>query len=145
LRFNHRFAVAVLAIGLSLGGCAKLVEATQFISTASAAVEDLSVSPEMVLIASNSFDAVQVTATNYLRLKRCTGDNGPICRDPAVTPSIIAMIKAGRVARDDLQKFMRDHPGSLGKTGLYSALTQSVTTIQAMMATYIAATAGAKP
>lgn len=145
MRFNHKFAVAVVAIGLSLGGCAKLVEATQFISTASAAVEDLTVSPEMVLIASNSFDAVQVTATNYLRLKRCTGDNGPICRDPTVTPTLIAVIKSGRVARDDLQKFMRDHPGALGKTGLYNALIQSVGTIKGMIATYAAATEGAKP
>jgi len=143
-----RSIAVVAALALSLGGCAglqKVSDAVGFVTSAAAAVENVQVSPEMVLIASNSFDAVQVTATNYLRLKRCTGTNGPLCRDPAYTPTIIATVKAGRVARDDLQKFMRDNPGSLGKTGLYNALVQSIGTIKEMVATYAAATEGAKP
>lgn len=148
MKFNYRFSAAVFGVALALGGCAKLVETAQFVSTANAAVQDLTVSPEAVLIASNAFDAVQVTATNYLRLKRCTGENGPLCRDPDYTKTLIASIKTGRQARDDLQQFLRDNPGKLGKAGLYNALVQSIDSIRGMIATYTAASAattGAKP
>lgn len=132
--------LAVLALALSLTGCARFTEKVGFVADKVQSVIDVvsgaTVSPEAVVVASNTFNAVQVTATAYLRLKPCSDISGPICRDRAVSKPLIAAVKAGRIARDDLQRFMKEHPGQLGPGGLYDALTQSIDTLQAMFVQY---------
>jgi hypothetical protein len=122
---------AVLALGLS--GCA-----TQFgqkVEGVYSAITGATVDPQSVIVASNIFDGLQRTATNYLRLKKCNGST-PICRDPGATGKIIPAIRSGRVARNNLQQFMKDHPGQLGPTGLYDALEASISTLQLAFAQY---------
>lgn len=116
-------------LALSLVGCANLQNAYNTVTGAS-------VSPTAVYVAANSFDAVEVTATNYLRLKKCSPSSGPVCRDPAATAKIIPAVRSGRVARNNLLAFMKANPGQLGPVGLYNALTSATQTLQQVEATY---------
>ena len=121
--------IIAAALALSIAGCANLQNAYSTLTGAS-------VSPTAVYVAANSFDAVEATATNYLRLKRCTGSNGPVCRDPKATAQIIPAVRAGRVARTNLENFLAQNPGQLGPTGLYNALNSATATLQAIYSQY---------
>lgn len=120
--------VPALLLALALAGCASLTKTWD-------AVTGATVSPAAVIVAANAFDALEVTATNYLRLKKCNGTN-PVCRDPAVTKIIVPAVRSGRVARNNLEQFLKDNPGKLGPSGLYNALTSSINTLQGVIATY---------
>lgn len=120
----------VAALALGIGGCAQLNTLYQTATTLS----DASVSPTAVIVAANSFDAIEVTATNYLTLPKCP--KATICRDPQATKVLIPAIKSGRIARNNLKAFLRTHPGQLGSKGLYDALNASITTIQGVINQY---------
>ena len=122
----RKIAIAC-AIALSLGGCANLQNAWGVLTS-------VQVTPQAVSIAGNTFDALEATATNYLRLAKCTGSNGPICRDPAASKKIISAVRSGRVARNNLEQFFADHPGQLGPQGLYDAFNAAISTLQTILA-----------
>lgn len=121
---------AVFAITVLLSGCAGGVRGTWDLLASS------QVSPTLVIVAGNSFDALEVTATNYLRLPRCNSFNGPVCRSPQVTVKLIPAVRAGRVARNNLERFLREHPGQLADQGLYDALTATTQTLQDIIVQY---------
>lgn len=118
-----------LLLALSLGACANLQNTWNTLTSAQVTVTT-------VAVAGNTFDALEATATAYLRLPRCNGTNGPACRDPKATAKIIPAVRAGRVARNNLEQFFVDHPGQLGPQGLYDALQASISTLQSVIATY---------
>lgn len=128
--------IIIAALALSLGGCA-----TQFgerISSAISTIESVAsgtVSPQAIYIARNAFDTVEVSATNYLNLKRCP-TNAPFCRDPSATAQLIPAIRSGRDARNAATLFLKQHPNQLGTQGLYDALTTSTDTIKGILARY---------
>ena len=115
--------IIVVAIALGISGCASLQHGWDVLTSTQ-------VSPQLVSVAGNSFDALEATATNYLKLTKCTGNNNPICRDPAITKRIISAVRTGRVARANLEQFFHDHPGQLGPAGLYDAMTAAIATLQ---------------
>ncbi len=121
--------IATLLIILSLAGCAQLQNDWNVLTTSQVTITTVSV-------AGNTFDALETTATSYLQLPRCTGTNGPICRDPAATKKIISAVRSGRVARNNLEQFFVDHPGQLGPQGLYDALQSAIATLQAVISQY---------
>ena len=124
---------AMLTVGaLVVSGCA----VTDPIGSAYTVLTETKVSREAVVVARNAFNAAEVTATNYLSLRRCTGTNDPVCRDPALRAPIVAAVRAGRDARNRLTAFMNEHPGELGPQGLYDALRASTSAIQGLVATY---------
>ena len=118
----------VCLLAISLGACAGLTNTYNLLSGAS-------VSPTAVYVAANAFDAVEATATNYLKLPKCNGSN-PVCRDPKATAQIIPAVRSGRVARTNLENFIAQNPGSLGPVGMYNALTSATATLQAIINTY---------
>lgn len=116
-----------LALALGLGACTNLQNAFSTLTGAS-------VSPEVVYIARNSFDTLEVTATNYIRY--CTVKRGaPGCNDTAIK-SLIPAVRSGRVARNNLTQFLKDNPGALGPAGLYNALVTATNTLQSVEAQY---------
>lgn len=137
LSFGRRLPLLmqIALLSVALGGCAQWQAIEQKVSTVVSAVSGATVNPQAVLVASNIFDGLEVTATNYLRLATCNGTT-PVCRDPAATKEIIPAVRSGRVARNNLQQFFRDHPGQLGPQGLYDALQTSIATLQAAYAKY---------
>ena len=118
----------VLASALSLGGCANLQNAWDVVTSAK-------VSPAAVVIAANSFDAVEKTATNYVGY--CSPNPAPAgCNDNVIQTRLIPAIRSGRTARNSLEAFLQAHPGELGDKGVYDALISSTTTIKAIVANY---------
>lgn len=125
--------LAIVLLSLSLTGCTTFDR----IQNSFVAINSATVSPQLVLLASNTFDGLQVTATNYLNLKRCRSATlSPICRDPTATAILIPAVRSGRMARDELQEFYKRHPGSLGPQGTYDALQASIRTIEGIFAQY---------
>jgi hypothetical protein len=127
--------LALAGLALALAGCAQFQAFEQKVSTVYSAVTGATVNSQAVLVASNIFDGLEVTATNYLRLAKCDGST-PVCRDPSATKAIIPAVHSGRVASNNLQQFLKDHPGQLGPSGLYDALQASIATLQAVYAKY---------
>ena len=118
---------AVVALALSLGACANFQSAIGTITGAT-------VSPRLVYIAENSYDAIEVTATGYLRICHARMTT-PGCSSTAIA-KLIPAVRSGRVARSNLNSFMKAHPDALGATGLYDALVTATNTLQAVSATY---------
>lgn len=123
----------IVALSLSLGAC-QGTKFGNFIATIESAATG-TVSPSAIYIARNAFDAVEVSATNYLSLKRCP-TNAPFCRDPVATSQLIPAIRSGRDARNSATTFLKEHPNQLGSQGLYDALTASTDTIKGILARY---------
>ena len=118
-----------LTLALGLVACAQLQNDLAVLTSTQVTVTT-------VAVAGNTFDALEATATAYLRLPRCSGTNGPACRDPNATKAIIPAVRSGRVARNNLEQFFTDHPGQLGPQGLYDALQASIATLQGVIAQY---------
>lgn len=126
----------VVAIALSLAGC-QGTRFGDFVATAKNAITatENAVTPQQIYIAANAFDAVKVSATNYLELRRCP-TNAPFCRDPAVTRKLIPLIRAGTIARNNAVSWARANPNGFADVSLYEKLTSITSTIEAMMRQY---------
>lgn len=114
-----------------LGGCAGTRLGDAFNAATGATL-----SPQTVVIARNSFDAIETSADNYLSLTRCDKTTSKICRDKAASAVLGPAVLNARKARNDLVAFQKSHPGQLGTQGLYDALELSVTTLTGIMSTY---------
>ncbi len=132
------YAGATVALALMLGACAPGSFGAK-VEGIYSAFTGATVSPAAIIISANAYDALEVTAKNYVNPqlnKRCDGSNGPVCRDPNATLAINAAIRSGRVARNNAKQFLRDHPGQLGSQGLYDALQTAVSTLEAIFKQY---------
>lgn len=108
---------------LLLVGCAN-------IKTAYDTIVSAKVSPTLVVVAVNGFDAVKTTAKNYIVY--CTPNPAPKgCDDDVIQNKIDPAIKSGTTARNTLKQFLKDHPGELGDRGVYDALVAATDTIKA--------------
>ena len=126
----------VAAIAISLAGC-QGTRFGDFIATAGNAITaaENAVTPQQIYIAANAFDAVKVSATNYLELRRCP-INAPFCRDPYVTKKLIPLIRAGTIARNNAVSWAKANPNGFADVSLYEKLTNITSTIEAMMRQY---------
>lgn len=118
-----------LCVALSLGGCASLQQKWD-------AVTGATVDPTAVIVAANSFDALEATATSYLTF--CKANKAlPVCSGyVAARKRILPAVRSGRVARTNLENFLQQHPGQLGPSGLYDSLTSAIGTLQQVIAQY---------
>lgn len=129
-----KLALMACAIGaLSLGGCAGF---PQNIENAWNTITSASVPATSVVVSVNTFDALEATATNYLQLPLCKSGGPSVCRTTTATNAVIPAVRAGRVARNNLEQFLAANPGKLGPSGLYNALSSAVSTLQGVLAQY---------
>lgn len=117
----------VLALTLSLAGCQNAQGLWDRFTTAQ-------VSPRAVYLAENGYDAVEVTATGYLKICHARMST-PGCSSTAIA-QIIPAVRSGRIARNNLNAFMKAHPDALGATGLYDALVTATNTLQSVSTQY---------
>ena len=117
----------IVAFALTLGGCANVQNAWNTLTGAT-------ISPQAVYLAENSFDAIEVTATGYLRICHAKMTT-PGCSSTAIA-QIIPAVRSGRVARSNLASFMKAHPDALGAAGLYDALITATNTLQSVATQY---------
>lgn len=129
--------VALVFIGPVVAGCQSGGTGLfQTFSNVASVATQATVPTKQVVLARQAFNAVEVTATNFLKLPTCDGANGPICSPAAATQPTIDAVTSGRLARNNLTAFMKAHPGQLGPKGLYDALTAATTTLQSIIAKY---------
>lgn len=128
--------LAIGLVALSLGGCAQLKNDWN-------AVTGATVSPEAVLVAANSFDALEATATNYLTFCKANRTLSICASYVAARKQILPAIRSGRVARNNLENFLQQNPGQLGPSGLYNSLIAAISTIQGTINQYSVTNAGA--
>ena len=119
------FAAAAM---LALAGCANVTSAIETVTQAK-------VSPTAVAIAVNAFDAVKVTAKNYVAF--CTPVPAPAgCNDTVIQAQLDPAIQAGTAARNSLEDFLASHPGELGDAGVYDALTAATDTLNQVVSAF---------
>lgn len=119
--------IVIVALALSVAGCANLQNAWNVMT-------GVSVSPTAIYVARNSFDAVEVTATNYIVF--CKVHPATVGCSKTAIAQLIPAVRSGRVARNNLTQFQKDNPGALGPTGLYNALVTATNTIQTIESQY---------
>ena len=117
-----------IALALFASGCANLQNTWERVTSAQ-------VDPRDVYIAENVFDGLETTAKNFLHYCRLAPPNKGICKNDAIT-QVIAAVRSGRIARDNLDAFVKLHPDALGAKGLYDALTAATKTLQAVSQQY---------
>ena len=125
-----RKILIAIALAASLTGCATFQTDWNAIST----VVGSTVSPTAVYVARNSFDALEVTATNYIVF--CKRNPATVGCSKTAIATIIPAVRAGRVARANLVQFQKDHPGQLGPSGLYDALVSATNSLQSIANQY---------
>lgn len=120
-----------LLAALSLGGCSTI----QNLET----IASGSVSPQQVLVAANSFDAIEATATTYLNLPTCPIAQ-PICKTQSVVATLVPQIRNARSARNQLEAYMTANPGQAVPVSNYNVLVTGINTLQTALASYSATT-----
>ena len=122
-----RKMILAVALAIGLSGCANTL---QKLETAAGVVA----SPTTVYVARNSFDALEASATNYI--KYCTPKKtAPGCSSAAIA-QLIPAVRAGRVARNNLTAYAAANPGAGTPTSLYNALVTATNTLQAVASQY---------
>jgi len=112
-------------LSLSLAGCASF---NQKVETAWQIVTSAAVSPTQILVAANSFNALEVTSTQYLLY----------CKSVTVKPqacalsnrqAVVKSVRAGRAARNALEPYVTS--GKAGPAAIYNTLISAVSALQA--------------
>lgn len=115
--------LAIVLVALWLGGCAQL----GLLRDAYNYAEGTTVSPQAILIASNAFNILEGTATNYFvycrpRLSEavCSADN---------RRKVIKSVKAGRAARTTLEGYFDKN--SPAPAVIYNTLIDAIAILRA--------------
>lgn len=132
--------LAVLLLAFSLGGCATLgpwpASILNNIENVVGVITGATVTPQAVVIAGNSVDALEDTATAYLTLPLCRTGGTPVCRVKVATQPIKRTVLAMRAARDDLETWLRLHPNNAPPATLYEKVTAAITALNNVIAQY---------
>jgi hypothetical protein len=126
------FKKLVLLAGASAFACLALAGCSAVTTLTSPAL-----TPTQVIVAANSFDAIEATATNYLGLPTCPTAT-PVCKTAAGVAAIVPAIRAGRAARVTLEAAVNSGGSTPVPVSAYTTLTTAVGTLQALMAQYAA-------
>ena len=127
---RHIVRAGVIALAITLSGCAGSL---QKIENAIGIVTGDIVTPQAVYVAINAFDAVEASATNYLRLPRCSGV-GNLCRTPSTSAAVITWIRAGRADRKQLLAALKANPAaSQSLVSVYNDLTNTTSQLGALV------------
>ena len=97
--------IAIAVLALSLGGCANFQNAWGIVSGAT-------VSPVAVYVARNSFDAAEVSATNYIVF--CKVHPATYGCSKVAIARLIPAVRSGRVARNNLISVPEKQSWSVG-------------------------------
>lgn len=129
--FRSLMGAALIALALCSCSTIKNLEATVTTITGTTA------SQKQVAVAVQAFDAVEVTATNYLKLPTCATGVSTVsgtCKKSAVVATLITDVKAGRAARDSLWTASKSATSGVGAVALYTAVMSAVAVINVDLA-----------
>ena len=128
--------IPILLLALSLGACAQFQAFEADVKTAFQVANSAAVTPQQAYIAINVYDGVEATATNYIGWPKCTGTNGPACRDPVVRAQIKKVVLSGRVARNDVKAYLRANPGANLNIQSFADLQAATTELKSIINAY---------
>lgn len=120
---------AVAALALAGTGCTELTNLYD-------AVTGATVTPATVQIEVNAFDAIEATATNYLKLPACGAGAPSICRSAAAVNVIVPAIRSGRAARNTLEQSLVVGSTAPIPVASYQALVSDVALLKQVLAEY---------
>jgi pyrimidine deaminase RibD-like protein len=121
---------SVAALALALSGCST-------VTTLYGELSATTIPPQTALVAANSFDVIETTATAYLSLPACGSVGATIaCRNAAAVAKIVPSIRAGRVARNGVEALLRANSGAAIPVATYNTLQSAVATLQGVYAAY---------
>jgi len=122
MKLTRITGVALIALALPLASCSTIKTIT-----------GITVNQKSVAVAVQAFDAVQISATNYLKLPTCTAGQSTIkdaCKDAKVVPVLVKDVKAGRAARDSLWTASKGTADGIGIRAAYDAVIAATTAIK---------------
>jgi hypothetical protein len=120
---------AAMTCVVILGGCAQLQNDWNIVTGAT-------ISPTSIYVAANAFDALEQTATNYLKLPAC-GTNAPtLCRNQAAVSAIVPLIRSGRIARNQLEAAVSNGGSTPIPATAYSVLQNAISSLKQIFAEY---------
>jgi hypothetical protein len=124
-----RFLPAILLAGaLALSGCAEVGSVIGVNPT---------VPGKTVLIAANSFDALETVGTAYLTLPLCgSAGASAACHTAAAKAAIVPAIKTGRTARNQLEALLQANNGGNIPVASYNTLEAAIATLQSLYTQY---------
>lgn len=115
----------ILALALSLAGCASL-------QTTWSVITGASVSPTQIIIAANAFDAGEASATQYLLFCKAAAPPPSYCA-LSTRQAVVKAVRAGRVARNQLEPYVVS--GAAGPSAIYNTLVGVVQSLQTQIPT----------
>ena len=121
--------ICVISLALALASCST-------ISNVVGVVTGTTVTPNQAYIAANAFDALEATATTYLKLPACVSGGSAVCRTQSAVNAIVPAIRVGRKARNNLLAAVTAANGSPVSASLYATLTGQASTLQQIMTSY---------
>jgi predicted small secreted protein len=128
-----RKLLVLAALAAPLAGCSTIQGIENDIMTTFTLATGQTISPQAVIIAANGFDAIEITATNYLNLPTCNGSAVTVCKTPATVVTLVTAIRAGRAARNQLEGYMTANPGVPAPISPYNVLITAINTLQGIV------------
>lgn len=117
-----RKILVALALAAALAGCAEL----QKLEQAFTFVTGTTVPPQAIVVAANTFDGLQGTATQYLIYCKANLAQ-PVC-SAANRRSVIKYVRAGRAARNQLEGYITQNVAA--PATIYNVLIAAITNLQ---------------
>jgi hypothetical protein len=125
----RKYLAAALVLGsLALGGCASEL---QKLKTVYSVVTETTVSPSTIIVASNSFDALEATATQYLTYCKANLSTSACSADNRRT--VIKAVRAGRAARNQLETYVTNNTAA--PSAIYNTLVAAINALNISAAT----------
>jgi hypothetical protein len=125
----RKYLAAALVLGaISLGGCASEL---QKLKTVYSVVTETTVSPSTIIVASNSFDALEATATQYLTYCKTNLSTSACSADNRRT--VIKAVRAGRAARNQLETYVTNNTAA--PSAIYNTLVAAINALNTSAAT----------
>lgn len=119
----RKYLAAALVLGsLALGGCASEL---QKLHTVYSIVTETTVSPSTIIVAANSFDALEATATQYLSYCKANLSTSACSADNRRT--VIKAVRAGRAARNQLETYVTNNTAA--PSAIYNTLVAAINTL----------------
>jgi hypothetical protein len=115
-------AAALVLGSLALGGCAAELQKLQ---TVYSVVTQTSVPPTTIIVAANSFDALEATATQYLSY--CKANLTTSACSATNRRTVIQAVRAGRAARNQLETYVTNNTNA--PSAIYNALVAAINTL----------------
>jgi hypothetical protein len=112
--------ILILVLVLGLGACAQLKTAYQLVT-------DTAVSPTQIIVAANSFDALEGTATQYLVY--CKSNLAVPACSAANRRAVIKYTRAGRAARNQLETYIVQNANA--PSAIYNSLVSAINSLSA--------------